>query len=63
MSFDQKNPVSIVMVAIGGYGYYYLRTLLDEFSPGSVEIRAVVDPAPERSAVFSEIRRRRPCPL
>ena len=58
MSSNLSEPVSLVMVAIGGYGYYYLRTLLDEFSPNSVEIRAVVDPAPEKSEAYSEISRR-----
>lgn len=33
MSALPGGPVRVLMVAIGGYGYYYLRTLLDEVSP------------------------------
>lgn len=40
------------MVAIGGYGYYYLKTLWEEFPPGVVQLKAVVDPTPRMSDHF-----------
>ena len=46
------------MVAISGYGYYYLKTLLEAFPHGTVELRAVVDPTPGKSDYFSEIQDR-----
>ena len=42
-------PVSVLMVAIGGYGYYYLRTLLDEVDPARAVLAGVVDPDAWRS--------------
>ncbi|NIM16231.1 MAG: Gfo/Idh/MocA family oxidoreductase, partial [Candidatus Aminicenantes bacterium] len=47
------------MVGIGGYGYYYLKTLLEEFSPGSIELRGVVDPFAEQSNHYHELKRQK----
>jgi len=52
-----NHPVSILMVGIGGYGYYYLKTLLEEFPPGTIEIRGIVDPLAEQSGLYTEIKR------
>jgi predicted dehydrogenase len=49
-------PVSIVMVGIGGMGLHYLMTLLEEFSPGEIELRAAVDPFPEKSERYAELK-------
>lgn len=46
------------MVGIGGYGGYYLKTLLEEFSEREIELGGVVDPKAEDSAYFSELKRR-----
>ena len=49
-------PVSVVMVGISGMGLHYLMTLLEEFSPGEIELRAAVDPFPEKSERYPELR-------
>ncbi len=49
-------PVSVVMVGISGMGLHYLMTLLEEFSPGEIELRAAVDPFPEKSERFPELK-------
>ena len=50
--------MSILMVAIGGYGYYYLKTLFEEFPPGSIEIAGVVDPEADESPIITEVNKR-----
>jgi predicted dehydrogenase len=62
MTDTDRAPVSIVMVAIGGYGYWYLKTLLEEFPAGVVELRAAVDPFPGRS-VLTPLLQARGIPL
>ena len=32
MSAKDKNQVSVILSGIGGYGYYYLKSLLEDFS-------------------------------
>ncbi|MDP8240528.1 MAG: Gfo/Idh/MocA family oxidoreductase [Candidatus Hatepunaea meridiana] len=54
-----EKPVSILMVAIGGYGYYYLKTLFEEIPSEKVRLCGIVDLLPERSGFYSEIIRRR----
>ena len=49
-------PVSVVMVGISGMGLHYLMTLLEEFSPGEIELRAAVDPFPEKSERYAELK-------
>lgn len=58
MTQQQSEPVSVMMSAIGGYGYYYMKTLLEEFPPGSVIISGVIDPFAEKSAHYPEINKR-----
>lgn len=53
----EKN--SILMVGIGGYGYYYLKTLLEEFPPGSIRLCGAVDPYAEKSELLMELERRK----
>jgi len=51
MSQNNPNkPVSIVMVGIGGYGYYYTQVLIKEYYRGLIDIKAAVDPFPENSS-------------
>jgi predicted dehydrogenase len=55
MTLQPSKPVSVLMVAIGGYGYYYLKTLLEEFPPGEVELAGVVDPNPQLSGHYQSL--------
>lgn len=52
-------PVSIVMVGISGMGLHYLMTLLEEFTPGEIELRAAVDPFPEKSERYPELQEKK----
>ena len=54
----EDRPVRILQFGIGGMGYHYLKTLLFDFPPGQVEIVGVVDPYPEKSALYDEVKRR-----
>ena len=56
---SKNEPVKIVMVSIGGYGYYYLRVIFDEFPRGEVEVAAVVDPFAESCRIYPEIQKRK----
>lgn len=40
------------MVAIGGYGYHYLKTLIEEVKPSRGRLAGVVDPMAERSLLW-----------
>lgn len=53
------SPVSVVLVGTSGMGLHYLIALLEEFSPGEVELRAVVDPFPEKSERYAELKKRK----
>jgi predicted dehydrogenase len=57
MSQDPSGAVSILMVAIGGYGFHYLRTILDEFVPGRCRLAGVVDPLALRSGLWPTVAR------
>jgi predicted dehydrogenase len=54
----KKKAVSVILVGFTGIGQSYLETLLAGFSPGEVELQAVVDPYPERSSYRDELRDR-----
>jgi hypothetical protein len=43
------RPVAVLMVAIGGYGYHYLKVLLDEVPAGLAHLAGVVDPLAQSS--------------
>jgi predicted dehydrogenase len=45
------------MVAIGGYGLHYLKTLLDEYHPSRCRLAGVVDPMAEESGLWPVVRR------
>jgi len=59
MTIQSSKPVSVLMVAIGGYGYYYLKTLLEEFPPGDVELAGVVDPNSRLSGHYPDLLKRK----
>ena len=49
------GPVRVLMVAIGGYGFYYLKTLLEECDPTRARVVGIVDPEAERSAAWPTV--------
>ncbi|MDH5705497.1 MAG: Gfo/Idh/MocA family oxidoreductase [Candidatus Aminicenantes bacterium] len=55
----EPQPVSAALVGISGMGLYHLISLQDEFSPEEVELRAVIDPFPERSERYPELKERK----
>lgn len=54
----EKKTVSVVLAGITGMGQSYLEAVLAGFSPGEVELQAVVEPYPERSLYWDELRDR-----
>lgn len=59
MNIIEPKPVSVVMVGIGGYGCSYLKTLLEGFPPGDIELCGSVDPSAEKSELYRELKRRK----
>ena len=53
-----QNIVTILMVGIGGYGYYYLQNLFENYSHNEIVITGVVDPLAENSGLFTELGKR-----
>ncbi|MGD0583004.1 MAG: Gfo/Idh/MocA family oxidoreductase [Bacteroidales bacterium] len=51
-----KDPVKVLVVAINGYGHYYLKTLLEETDCEKAVLAGVVDPEAERSKYVSTLR-------
>ena len=51
-----KGPVKILLVAINGYGHYYLKTLLEEIDCEKAVLAGVVDPEAERSTYFKAFK-------
>ena len=49
------EPVKVVISAISGYGYYYLKTLLEEIPEEEAQLCGVIDPEPEKSGWYAEI--------
>jgi predicted dehydrogenase len=47
-----KGPVKVLMVAINGYGHYYLKTLLEQTDCEKAVLAGVVDPEADRSPYF-----------
>jgi predicted dehydrogenase len=52
MSDTGAGPVSVVMVAIGGYGSCYLETLLSDLPPSRCRLAGVVDPMAAKSRLW-----------
>ena len=51
-----NGPVKVLIVAINGYGHYYLKTLLDEVACETAVLAGVVDPDAERSPYFKAFK-------
>ncbi|MFC2097061.1 Gfo/Idh/MocA family protein [Bacteroidota bacterium] len=49
------KTVSILMSAISGYGYYYLKTLIEEIPETVAKLCGVIDPEPARSGFYQDI--------
>ncbi len=56
MEQHTHSPVSVLMSAIGGYGFHYLNTFLETYTPDKARLAGVVDPFPEKSALFRTVR-------
>jgi len=54
-----SQPISTALVGISGMGLYHLISLQDEFLPEEVELRAVIDPFPERCGRYPELKERK----
>ncbi|MFC1564781.1 Gfo/Idh/MocA family protein [candidate division KSB1 bacterium] len=57
MTGNGETPVAVVLSAIGGYGYYYLKTIFEEIPSDKIKIAGVVDPQAENSGYFAEIKK------
>jgi len=53
---SKKKPVAVILVGIGGMGFFYLKSLLEDFHPHLVSLQGTVDPYPERSGLFPELK-------
>ena len=53
------NPVSIIISAIGGYGYYYLKTLFEDIDQDTININGVIDPLAKNSGLYDEVVQRK----
>lgn len=51
-----KDPVKVLLVAINGYGHYYLKTLLEETRCEDAVLIGVVDPEAERSKYYKALK-------
>lgn len=51
-----KGPVKVLVVAINGYGHFYLKTLLEETDCNKAVLVGVVDPEAERSVYFNAFK-------
>jgi len=58
MTGNLYTPIKVLLAGTGGYGQYYLRTLLEEFPEGKVEVVGVVDPFCNKTPLYHEIRDR-----
>lgn len=51
-----KDPVKVLIVAINGYGHYYLKTLLEETRCEEAVLTGVVDPEAEKSKYYKTLK-------
>ena len=48
--------MKIVLSGIGGYGYYYLQTILNDFPPGRLRLAGIVDPSADKYGCHSGLK-------
>jgi predicted dehydrogenase len=58
MTAPRHVPVRVLVVAIGGYGHYYLQTLLEQVPPGQATLAGVVDPEARNSRAWPWVETR-----
>jgi len=51
------EPVSIVLIGLGGYGSVYLAALLDQRADERIRVAGGIDPEPDRCERLAELRR------
>lgn len=51
----QDKPVTVLMVGVGGYGYFYLKTLFEQVPPDRFRLCGVVDPQAMKSGHYQRI--------
>ncbi len=51
-----NGPVKVLIVAINGYGHYYLKTILEEIDCEKAVLAGVVDPEAKRSPYFKAFK-------
>ena len=51
----RSGPVGVLLVAIGGYGYYYLQALLEQVAAGRATLVGVVDPEARQSRAWPTV--------
>jgi predicted dehydrogenase len=51
-----KDPVKVLVVAINGYGHFYLKTLLEETDCDNAVLVGVVDPEADRSKYYEAFK-------
>lgn len=49
---SSSGPVTVLMVGIGGYGYFYLQTLFELIRANQITLGGVIDPLARRSAHY-----------
>ena len=54
-----NKPISILMVGVGGYGEFYLKTLWEEVASESYILCGIVDPYADQSVHFPEIQKQK----
>ncbi len=54
-----KKEVTVLIVGIGGYGFYYVKSLLEDFQRGKIRISGVVDPLAKQSRYYLELKSRK----
>src|SRR5512135_1399371 len=52
MADATHETVSVLVVAIGGYGFHYLKTIVEELQPSRCQIAGVVDPMARQSRLW-----------
>jgi predicted dehydrogenase len=55
MTAEKGGPVRVLISAIGGYGHYYLQTLLEQVPPDRATLSGVVDPQARQARAWPRI--------
>jgi predicted dehydrogenase len=58
MTLPSRRPVRVLISAIGGYGHYYLQTLLEKVAPDRATLAGVVDPQARQARAWPWVESR-----